>query len=186
MWKTFTRGVMALAGLALVSCATTIDMPKGSSKGYASARLIQRDPNRPLSADATERQVHRFLQQSIGRRFAAEGLAFGKADAQLVVAYLVLYQQPGMTARYDEYFGYGRSADEISDLAHDRGAVNNTRPDYFERGGVIIDVIDARTNELVYRNYATGDVVRGASEATRAARIDAAVGQALAPFFGQN
>ncbi len=51
---------------------------------------------------------------------------------------------------------------------------------------IVIDVIDARTNKLVYRNHATGDVVRGISESTRAARIDAAVAQAPGPFFGRN
>jgi hypothetical protein len=43
-----------------------------------------------------------------------------------------------------------------------------------------------RTHKLVYRNIAKGDVIKGASPGTRAARIDAAVGQAVAPFFGRN
>jgi len=42
----------------------------------------------------------------------------------------------------------------------------------------VIDVIDSRTNKLVYRNFTAGDVAR-------AARINAAVGQALQPFFGK-
>ena len=124
-----------------------------------------------------------MIQKSIARQFSAKGLAYGKGDADLTVAYLVIYQEPGMTARYDDYFGYGRDADEISDLAHTRGVLENKRPDYFQRAGIVIDVIDARTNKLVYRNFAAGDVVRGASDGTRAARIDAAVGQALSPFF---
>jgi hypothetical protein len=36
---------------------------------------------------------------------------------------------------------------------------------------------------LVHRNFATGDVVRGVTPSTRAARIDTAVAQALAGFF---
>ena len=75
---------------------------------------------------------------------------------------------------------------EIADIAHTRGALEGKRPDYFQRAGILIDIIDARTNKLVYRNFATGDVVRGASEGTRAARIDAAVGQALEAFFVKN
>jgi len=35
----------------------------------------------------------------------------------------------------------------------------------------------------VYRNFTAGDVVRGASATTPAARIDAAVAQTLAGFF---
>jgi hypothetical protein len=183
MLRTFVCSVIGLAGLTLVSCETTVDMPKGNSKGYRSARLIQRDPNLPRITDPTERSVHQLIQNSISRRFSARGLSFGTSGADLVVAYLVLYQEPGMTARYDDYFGYGRSADDIAGFAHERGAVENKRPDYFQRGAVVIDVVDARTNELIYRNYAAGDVVRGASDTTRAARIDAAVGQALDAFF---
>ncbi|MCX6874406.1 MAG: hypothetical protein NTW21_11465 [Verrucomicrobia bacterium] len=36
---------------------------------------------------------------------------------------------------------------------------------------------------LLYRNFAVGEVVRNASGKTRAARIDAAIAQALAGFF---
>ena len=66
------------------------------------------------------------------------------------------------------------------------GALENQRPDFFRQAGVVVDVIDSRTNKLVYRNFAKGDVVMNVSATTRAARIDAAVGEALAPFFGKN
>ena len=88
-----------------------------------------------------------------------------------------------MTATYPNYFGYGRSADEIADLAHTRGVLDSKRPDFFRQAGIVIDVIDSRTNKLVYRGFSKGDVVKNASAGTRAARIDAAVAQGLAPFF---
>jgi len=178
------RPVILLAAAAvLASCSTGVDMPKGTSRGYHSARLIQRDPNAPAITDATERQVHGMIQKSIAGQFSSKGMAYGKPGADLVVAYLVLYQEPGMTARYDDYFGYGRDSDQIADIAHTRGALHNTRPDYFRQAGVVIDVIDSRTNKLVYRNFAKGDVIQGASASTRAARIDSAVAAALAPFL---
>lgn len=175
--------LLAVSALGFISCAPSIDMPKGTSKGYASARLVKRNPNQFKPSSGIETQVHRLIQSSLAKRFPANGLAYGKGDADLTVAYLVIYQEPGMTARYDDYFGYGRDGDEIADIAHTRGALEGKRPDYFQRAGILIDIIDARTNKLVYRNFATGDVVRGASEGTRAARIDAAVGQALEAFF---
>jgi hypothetical protein len=95
----------------------------------------------------------------------------------------VIYQEPGRTAQYDDYFGYGRPAGEITSLAHKRGTVESKRPDYFQRAAIIVDVLDARSYKLLYRNYSVGDVVRGGSAGTRAARIDAAVAQALGPFF---
>jgi hypothetical protein len=179
----FSSAVLAAAGL-IASCGPQVDMPKGTSKGYKSARLIQRDPNGPAISDGTEKQVHGMIQNSISKQFAAKGMAYGRGDADLVVAYLVIYQEPGMTARYESYFGYGRDTDAIADLAHTRGALENKRPDYFRQAGIVIDVIDSRTHKLVYRNFAKGDVIQGASSGTRAARINSAVAQALAPFFG--
>jgi len=186
MLKALIRSLFAIAALSLVSCSTGVDMPKGSSKGYTSARLIQRNPNSHAVTDATEKQVHGMIQKSISKQFTSKGMTYGSGGADLTVAYMVIYQEPGMTARYDEYFGYGRDGDQIADVAHTRGALENKRPDFFRQAGVVVDVIDSRSHKLVYRNIAKGDVVKGASAGTRTARIDAAVGQALAPFFGNN
>lgn len=183
MFKTLTSVLSAIACLGFISCSTGVDMPKGGSKGYTSARLVRRNPNLPAVTDATELKAHRMIQKSISNRFTANGLAYGKADADLTVAYLVIYQEPGMTARYEDYFGHGRDVDGIADLAHVRGSLENERPDFFRQAGVVIDVIDSRTSKLVYRGFAKGDVIKGVSESTRASRIDAAVAQALAEFF---
>ena len=180
--KFITLPVLAVLSWVLVSCGPGIDMPKGTSKGYSSARLTQRNPNLPVTKPA-EQAIHGMIQNSLRRQFTAKGLAYGSANADLVVAYLVIYQEPGMTSSYQNYFGYGRPADAIADRAHVKGAVESKRPDYFQRAGIVIDIIDSRTNKLVYRNFAAGDVVRGASAQTRAARIDAAIARTLSGFF---
>ncbi len=181
--KSSSRALLALTSLAIVACSTNVDMPKGTSKGYTSARLVQRDPNQTASTTATQSKIHGMIQKSIAGQFSSKGINYGKGNAELTVAYLVIYQEPGMTARHEDYFGYGRDADAISDLAHTRGVIDSKRPDYFKRAGIVIDVIDSRTNKLVYRNFAAGDVVSGAADGTRAARINTLVGQALSPFF---
>lgn len=182
MPKTPLTIFLAIACLGFVSCTTNVDMPKGTSKGYTSARLIQRDPNLPAPSTAIQQQVHGMIQKSLSKQFTSRGMAYGKSDAGLVVAYMVIYQEPGMTADFREYFGYGRNADDIAVLAHNRGALGG-RPEYFRQAGIVIDVVDRQTNKLIYRNFAKNDVVKDASDSTRAARIDAAVAQAIAPFF---
>jgi hypothetical protein len=169
--------------LFFVSCGPGVDLPKGTSKGYTSARLTLRNPNLPAISDPAERSVHGMIQNSIGRQFRAKGLTYGASGADLIVAYLVIYQETGVTASYQDYFGAGRETESIIDRAHVRGVIESKRPDYFRRAGIVIDLIDSRTNKLVYRNFAAGDVVRGASAKTRAARIDAAVAQTLSGFF---
>lgn len=178
------RSLLLLAfGSLLASCGPQVEMPQGTRKGYQSARLVRRDPNAAAVTNATEQQVHGMIQKSIARQFAASGMSYGRGDADLAVAYLVIYQEPGMTARYDTYFGYGRDADSITDRAHTRGALENQRPDFFRQAGIVIDVLDGRSGKLIYRKFAKGDVIKGSSAGTRAARIDAAVSQALAPFL---
>jgi Domain of unknown function (DUF4136) len=174
--------LVTVSCLFLVSCAS-VDQPKGTSKGYKSARLIQRDPQSPAITDAVEKQVHGMIQRSIARQFSNKGLDYGGGGADLTVAYLVIYQEPGMTATYPAFFGYGRSAEQIADYAHTRGVLKNQRPDYFRQAGIVMDVIDSRTGELVYRGFSKGDVIKNASAATRSARIDAAVADGLAAFF---
>jgi hypothetical protein len=173
----------AFAALGLVSCVPNVDMPKGSSKGYTSARLIQRDQGLPAPSTAIEKQVHGMIQKSLEKTFTSKGMSYGKGDADLIVAYMVIYQEPGMTADYRDYFGYGRDAGEIATIAHARGVEKNNRTDYFKQAGILIDVVDTRTNKLVYRGFSKNDVIKGATDGTRAARIDAAVTEALAPFF---
>lgn len=181
--RLFKRPAILIAAALVTSCTPGVEMPKGTSKGYTSARLTQRDPGAPAIKDAKEQQVHRLIQSSLSKQFAAKGLAYGKSGADLVVAYLVLYQEPGVTSSYPEFFGYGRDSFDITDTAHVRGSVNGKRPDFFTQAGIVVDVIDSRTNKLVYRGFAKGDVIKGASESTRAARIDAGVAQALNGFF---
>ncbi|MCH7225629.1 DUF4136 domain-containing protein [Haloferula sp. A504] len=174
--------LLPLVALALSACSGKIDMPRGTGEGYSSARLIQRSPNSTIS-DATERKVHGMIQNSLKKQFTANGKSWGSGSADLIVAYMVIYQEPAMTASYDDYFGYGRDGTQISERAHDVGVLESKRPDYFRSAAIVVDVIDARTNELIYRNYAQGDVVSGVSDGARAGRIDAAVAQALGEFF---
>ena len=180
MFRNSLRIISLLACLGFVSCTTSVDMPKGTSKGYSSARLTMLDPNRSYTTTATEDEVHRMIQSSLSANFTANGLKYGQSNADLVVAYMVVYQEPGMTTESTKYFGYNTDAEKITDIAHKRGVIDSKRPDFFRQAGIVVDIIDSKTNELVYRNFAKGDVVKGVSSATRAQRINAAVTQAVA------
>jgi len=71
------------------------------------------------------------------------------------------------------------------EVAHERGVLKKSRPDAFDDGAIVIDLLDARMNKLVYRNYAKKAVAAGISDAARQARINSTVAEALAPFFKQ-
>jgi hypothetical protein len=124
-----------------------------------------------------------MINNALAANFRANGLSFGENNAQLIVAYMVIYQEPGMTTQSTKYFGGSPDTDKIAEVAHMRGAVESGRPDFFRQAGIVVDVIDASTSKLLYRNFAKGDVVKGVSSSTRAQRINIAVTEALAPFF---
>lgn len=177
--------LLAVAACAAVfsSCSNGVDMPKGNSKGYTSARIVKRAPNSPAITSSREKKVHSLIQSNIKSQFKSRGLGFNTSNADLVVGYMVIYQDNAMTTSFDDYFGYGRGNSDILSLAHKKGVIQGDRPDYFERAGLVVDVIDAKTNKLVYRNVSVGDIVTGATDATRAKVVQNAVNEALAPFF---
>lgn len=176
---------IAAISIALNACSPSVDMPKGNSKGYNSARLVKRTPNSTIVLTSQEKKVHSMIQNSIKSQFTSHGKSYGQANADLIVGYLVIAQDNASTTSYSEYFGYGRDAAEITDIAHLKGVIKGVRPDFFERAGLLVDVIDAKTNKLVYRNIHVGDIVKGGSDSARAQRVNNAVNQALAPFFAK-
>ena len=85
--------IVAACAALLASCSSSVDMPKGNSKGYSSARLVKRAPDAAPISDATERSVHNQIQSSIAAQFKARGMSYNSPDADLVVAYMVIYQE---------------------------------------------------------------------------------------------
>ena len=177
----FLSFLLAPIVLLFSACGPSVDMPSGRSKGYTSARLVQ-GTKKPTFAEV-DASTNRMIQKALANSFRSNGLQVGGADAELIVGYLLIIQDNASTLLIDDYFGYGRDAEHIADVAHVRGVVDNERPDRFERGGIVIDVMDAKTNKLVYRNFAKRDIHRGLSDSARQQRIQEAVNEAMQKFF---
>lgn len=185
---TFVKAILPLLVIALfASCSTGIDQPKGTSQGYQSARLIERNLDVEVTDDAVavakEKKIHGMLQKAIKSEFISHGMSYGKKDAQLEVAYLVMIQNNAITFHYNDYFGKGRDADAIAEYAHLKGATNTKRDEFFERVIILVDVIDTKTNKLIFRNHYLNDIVDVPTDAVRNQRIQAAIKDALTPFF---
>ncbi len=177
---------LAFVSLALCSCASTVGQPTGTSRGYHSARFVQTSrPARPASATALEDDpdFNAAVRRAITREFDAHGVPVTGGSADLIVAYMLIRQNSVATTMNDDYFGNGRNAPAILEEAHTRGVIKNRRPDDFLNGAIVIDVLDARTNKLVFRNYAVRPVTKGLDASARQSRIDSAVSQSLSPFF---
>ena len=177
------RGVVTISLAVLVlGCSSGVDTPKGTSKGYASARLMQRAPH--LTPEPKYEPAQKMIREAISGQFRTNGLQMTSGAADLIVAHLVVLQDNAMTTYLDDFYGSGSDAESISDLAHERGVIKSDRRDYFHQAGLVIDVLDARTNELVFRNYVKRDVLpEGTSDSVRRQVISQAVAETLAPFF---
>jgi hypothetical protein len=180
--------LLALSSI-ICSCSTSINMPKGTSKGYQSARLIKHNPDADVSTDADavarEKKVHSMIHSAISKEFSTHGISYGKENSDLTVAYLVMIQNNAITFHYNDYFGRNRDADAIAEYAHLKGAVHTKRNEFFERAIILVDVIDTKTNMLVFRNHYAKDMVDSPTDAQRKQRVQAAVKDALEPFFAQ-
>ena len=168
---------------AFVSSCSTVDMPKGKSKGYSTFRFVDTSKSeRPFFVESST-PVNGMVENAITSEFINNGLALAENETDMIIGYLLIIQNNVTTKMIDNYFGYGRSSDDIGQLAHKKGVIKGKNPDNFRAGAIVIDLIDAETNDLVYRHYARRDMIENITDEKRQQRINEAVAEALAPFF---
>ena len=129
---------------------------------------------------------HERIKASINDELLARGFTELETDAALFVNYSVVAQAKVNVNEYQVYDGYapGFSWDR------DHGAVwNKTREEYTERqveeyfeGSLVIDVLDAETNKIVWRGVGRQRLSQGMSRDQRDQLIKEVVGKILAKF----
>jgi len=183
--RTLSHGALMLLLIGfsgLVSCQQSLKI-QGSREGYFSVRLVDPDPRRAPAASSRKAQANRRVQEALGKEFRANGFKVDPENADLTVAYLLITQDRVSTSSISEYFGYGRSPLQITEAAHRAGVLKGKTPEIYEKGAVIVDIIDSKTKKLVYRNYAVRDISESSTEAEKKARTESAVHEALEDFF---
>jgi hypothetical protein len=158
-----------------------LDAGKGGRGPNPSANLLFYGPawNRA--------EIHALIQASITRNLASKGVAKVDNGGDITVAYLVVIGSNVTTAAIGDYFGYGPETSALLDKAH-KGA--SKQYDAFTKrrirdektylaGALVLDVLDARTIELQYRNFAYRDLLRQAPKDVRAERIQEVVDEVL-------
>ncbi len=160
----------------------SIDLPKGTSEGFSSFRFIKVDLNPDYDFVEESDDIDSVIQSCITQKLGANSIARDDDNADLIVGYLLLRQDNVTTARIDTYFGYGKAGNDIANIAHKRGVVKGKNRDQFEKGAIVIDVIDTQKNQLVYRSYAVRDI-DGIPDVQMPLLVESAVEEALQPFF---
>ncbi len=177
--KTMIRSLLAAGVVLLAGCSST---PTHVNKGPVHEGTFSFVQGRPSPPEYAEKraEIHKLIQNAITASLATKGLTRVQSSGNVIVAYLVIIGNNVSTTDLNDYFGYGRDSDALLDKAHQAGAIDNKNPNYFEAGTLVIDLIDARSHKLLYRNYAVRHLLRNPPENVRLERIRAAVDQALA------
>jgi len=176
--KPILNYLLAAGVLLLAGCTST---PTHVNKGPIKATTFSFVTGRPAPPGYAEKraQIHRLIQDAITTNLTAKGLNRAPAGGDVFLAYLVILGNNVATTDVNDYFGYGRDSDALLDKAHNKGAIKSRDPNYFEAGTLVIDVIDAKTYKLLYRNYAVRQLLRNLPDDARAERIQQAVDQTL-------
>jgi hypothetical protein len=170
---------LLLTGLFIAGCSSTpTHVDKGALKAHTFNFINGGIALAPPAMDKRD-VVHQQIQAAIIKNLAAKGLNRTDTTGDIIVAYMVILGNNVSTEAITTYFGSGRDASALHDKAQ-AAYTDSPNPNHFEAGTLLIDVIDAKTYELLYRNFAVRPIQGDATEEERAGRIQAAVDAALA------
>jgi hypothetical protein len=168
--------------LLLCSCVSSLEVLSGSSKDYASVRLIDKTPNIDTPTRYQQGQV--WLRNDIQDLCNQNGLKVSSGPAELEIAHLVIIQNNITTTSLSEYFGSGLEAEALGNLAHRQGVVKSKEVEQFNRAGLVINVRETKTGKLIYRKYVKRDILpEGTPLEVRQRLVREAVIETLSPFF---
>ncbi len=170
---------LLLTGLLIAGCNST---PTRVDKGLLRVHSYNFiNGGIALAPPATDRRdaIHQLIQKAIVNNLSAKGLERTDGTGDVLVAYMVIVGNNVSTEAITTYFGMGRDADALHNKAED--AYSSSRnPNHFEAGTLVIDILDAKTYKLLYRNYAVRPILGNATTAVRGERIQEAVNAVLA------
>jgi len=171
------------AGLLLLlsTGCSSVSMPKGSSKGYTTFKFFAKPPVGDQRFEEPSSLRDQATQSAIRQAMEDKGITLSRESADLVVSYLYIRQDNVSTKAIPAY--YGADYQEIQSLAHKKGVLDQPDMGYFDKGAIVIDIMDTRARKLVYRNFAVRDIDGITDEAQLKALIESAVNEALSTFF---
>ena len=172
-WPTLLAILVLAAG-----CSSTPTRVDTGSIHAATFSFVQGRPAPPEYAEQRA-HIHTLIQNAITANLAGKELTRVANSGDVFLAYLVILGNNVATTDVNDYFGYGRDSDALLDKAHQKFAIDSKNPNPFVAGTLVIDVIDAKTYKLLYRNYAVRQVLRNVPDDVRAERIQEAVDAAL-------
>lgn len=178
MKYSFAAATAACVVLAFTGCATPTRVKSGPIQA-STFDFMQAAASRSANFSDNRQEAHAFIQQAVTDQLAAKGVRRDENGPDIKVAYLIIVGDNVSSVALNEYFGYGRDASALADVAHEAYAIDNKNPDQFEAGTLLIDILDAKTHKLLLRNYAVRPILRETSASVREENIRDAVNEVL-------
>jgi len=172
---------VAAAGVALVGCSSGVSVTSDYDPGavgvmeqyetYSWMALAQGDDPR-VDDDLLERRIKEIANEVLVKQ------GFREVSGE-VPDFLIGYHaavQGGMDGiQVNSYYGYGWGG-------WYGGVYGNNYVRYYEKGALIIDIVDAAHREIVYRGTAEAEVDRTMSQEARDSRLRSAIEKMLRKF----
>ncbi len=177
-------GILAAGLLVAAGCAAGPWVRTDYAKSYDFSRLRTYRWATP-AADAPRTRpgpdADKMVRGAVDRELQAKGYrkVSGDAPADFLVAYLLSVEQKVDARAVHATYGYGRAWRHAGvGVTYETGTVVET----YEEGTLLLDVVDAESEEAVWRGTAQSRVDRAAVDEKVRARIQDAVARILAKF----
>ncbi len=178
--KTHTCYGNAIAGVALVAsaCASGISVnsdfdPQANFSSYRTFAWmpLPRNTDYRLNNDLVDGRI----RSAIENQLQANGYQLGPAEgADFKVGYHAALEGKMDVRTINTYYGYGW--EQWSTIS------SQTYVDEYTEGTLVVDIVDAKSNELVWRGSGQGEVRERADPDERTRRINDAIAKILAEF----
>ena len=163
--------------VAIAGCSTPTHVDKGPIKA-ATFSFLHPGPLPEAAFTQNRQQIHALVQEAIDTTLTAKGLQRVPSGGDVTIAYLIVVGNNVSTSAINDYFGYSPDAMALVNKAQE-AYTENDRRNYFEAGTLLIDIVDARTQKVLLRNYVTRPILQNPTVEARQARIQEAVNEAL-------
>tara|TARA_R100000027_G_scaffold67735_1_gene68298 strand:- start:12347 stop:12889 length:543 start_codon:yes stop_codon:yes gene_type:complete len=176
------RLLLPLVLIALVGCSS-VPLPKKEAKGNETFAFYNPDVAKLPEFAGKSVEAMKTIQDELRAQLTAAGLTEVKDITEkpdLIVAYLLVLQNNTVTTAVRDY--YVSSGVEIIEAAHEYSQDHKPHRK-FQSGTVVVDVIDVKTEKLIYRDYATREVKKGLTSEQRQKLVRKATDEAIQQFL---
>jgi hypothetical protein len=177
MGGTMRSLVFGLLGLLVLGGCSTMRVTSDYDRDADFSQLRTFDwmptpPRRPSAPRLGNLFMQRRIREALERELTTKGYRNVSRDPDFLVAFFTAAEDRVAVQRINEYWGYRRY----------RGRwVTRVHVDHYRLGTLIVDIVDPRGRELIWRGWAT-DAVRGRDPERMENKMNEAVVRILREF----